>query len=342
MPLSHYAGEILRRAGRFVPPQAVLGLARPAAVFFHGVETAIEDPVVQNNHHTKDRFRQIAETLKTHFDVLPLAALDDVLARPGKHPRALFLMADDGYGNMLATADLLEEMQLPWTLFVSTHHIDTGERNPLFLARLFFRYARAGRYGLPHIDGIVDLVAGERTVEAQRVLARLKTMDEAHARQTLSAMQTALAQMGLERLTDLFPSDSFLSWADVAALSRRGVEIGAHAHWHWPMNAHQSHEDLRRQAALPRERIMAVAGACRAFAYPFGNRGGICKAAWQAVRDAGYTHAFTALSGTLDSGGNNFLLPRYGLAREVSDQAAVIALLRAANPRLRRIQHLLA
>jgi hypothetical protein len=59
------------------------------------------------------------------------------------------------------------------------------------------------------------------------------------------------------------------------------------------------------------------------------------------VRDAGYTHAFTTLSGTLDSGGNNFLLPRYGLAREVSDQAAIIAMLRAANPRLRRIQHML-
>ncbi len=140
--MTGFAGRAFREAGRLVPQAAVLPFARPAAVFFHGVETRLEDPGLQNNHHERETFIAIARTLKERFDVLPLSALDDVLKDPNKHSRALFLMSDDGYANALDTADILEEIGLPWTLFVSTQHVGDGERNPMFRARAFLRYAR--------------------------------------------------------------------------------------------------------------------------------------------------------------------------------------------------------
>ncbi|MEI9886239.1 MAG: hypothetical protein WDN08_06995 [Rhizomicrobium sp.] len=60
------------------------------------------------------------------------------------------------------------------------------------------------------------------------------------------------------------------------------------------------------------------------------------------VRDVGYSHAFTTLSGTLDAGGNRFLLPRYGLAPRAPHLTTLISLLRAGNPRLGRFQRQLA
>src|SRR5882757_2088039 len=130
-------GQIARELGRFIPADAVRPLGRPAAVFFHGVAQGPLDPRLQGNHHPAADFARIARTLKANFDVLPLGAVADVLKAPDRHPRALFLMSDDGYANTLTVAaDLLEDMKLPWTLFVSTHHVDTGERNPIFLARL--------------------------------------------------------------------------------------------------------------------------------------------------------------------------------------------------------------
>ncbi len=327
----------LREAARLLPERAVQPFSRPSAVFFHGTETSIDDAQLQNRHHLRDTFISIIRALKARYDVLPLSALNDVLKDPQKHKSAVFLMADDGYANMSQTADLLEEFALPWTLFISTHHIDTRERNPMFRTRLFMRYAPADQYLLPHL-GKVDLLEQSREDEERRVIAALKLLETKCAADVLTAMDQALGAAGLRDLADLFPSDSFLRWEDVRNLAARGVTIGAHAHWHWPMNTHQPFEHLAEQAALPRQRIASEVGACTTFSYPFGTIGDISRQAWRAVRDAGYDCAFTTHPGTLDASTNRFLLPRYGIGRSETHLAAIIPMLRGANYRLRRWQ----
>jgi peptidoglycan/xylan/chitin deacetylase (PgdA/CDA1 family) len=146
----------------------------------------------------------------------------------------------------------------------------------------------------------------------------------------------------LRGLLAKFASESFLNWDGVRQLKRRGVEIGAHAHRHWPMNSHQSVAMLREQATRSKARIEAEVGPCRYFAYPFGNIGDISTDAWQAVRDAGYDCAFTTLSGTLDAQANRFLLPRYGLEPRAPHLTTLISLLRTGNPRVARFQKALA
>src|SRR5277367_3960909 len=108
------------------------------------------------------------------------------------------------------------------------------------------------------------------------------------------------------------------------------------------MNAAQSPDWLREQARGARARIADEIGDCRYFAYPFGNREDVSIQAWQAVRDAGYEHAFTTLSGSLDGGANPWLLPRYGLGSQEANLAALVPLLRAGNGRLARWQSRLA
>jgi peptidoglycan/xylan/chitin deacetylase (PgdA/CDA1 family) len=335
--MTSLAGRAFAQTARLVPQAAVLPFAKPAAVFFHGVERQIDDSVLQNNHHPRDGFVAMMRELRARFDVLPLSALDDVLKAPEKHGRALFLMSDDGYANLLDAADILGELQLPWTLFVSTRHIGSAERNPMFRARAFLRYAPMGEYVLPHV-GRVDFIVRERDAEEARIVALLKTLAADRAREALEAMDAALADAGLDELGALFPSDAFLSWAEVKALAKRGVAIGAHAHWHWPMNARQPHAHLLEQALLPKRLIEAEVGACTAFAYPFGNVEDVSRDAWHAVRDAGYDCAFTTLSGTLDASTNRFLLPRHALGLRQSGIASEIAMLRAGNRRLQRWQ----
>ncbi len=334
-------GQIARGLGRMIPAGAVRPLGRPAAVFFHGVEDVTLDPKLQHNHHETGDFLQIVQDLKAHFDVLPLGALDDVLAAPDRHPRALFLMSDDGYANTLTVAaDLLEELGLSWSLFVSTHHIDSGARNPIFLARLFAFFAPAGRHDIANLQ---PLVLGERREESAEALVwQLRALDMVRAQAAVDAMTAQLDPKLLRDLLERFSSERFLTWDQVRELARRGVTIGAHAHRHWPLNEHQTPDMLRAQAALPRARIEAEVGPCRYFSYPFGNIGDISPWAWQAVRDAGYSHAFTTLSGTLDAGANRFLLPRYGLEQRPANLTALISMLRAGNARVGRFQRQLA
>ena len=340
-------GRMGRKLGEWIPPGLAQilaeGFGRPAAVFFHGVEPLTIDPVIQVNHHEAPVFRDIMAALKRDFDVLPLTELDDALARPEHHRRTVFLMSDDGYANTLAVAaPMLEELGLPWTLFVSTHHIDTRDRNPVFLARLFFHAMPAGRYAIPHLPPVELEDAASREAMTHAGIACLMALDMDRANEAVAAMAKALSDAGLANLVERFCSERFLTWPQVRELKRRGVEIGAHAHWHWPLNAAQTAAQLRAQARRPRQRIEAEVGPCRYFAYPFGNTGDVCGAAWCAVRDAGYEAAFTTVSGTLELEQNRFLLPRYGIGPEETHLASLIPLLSAGNRRLTRWQKELA
>jgi peptidoglycan/xylan/chitin deacetylase (PgdA/CDA1 family) len=335
-------GQIARGLGRFVPADIVRPLGRPAAVFFHGVERETLDARVQENHHELDAFVAIAETLKSNFDVLPLAAINDVLKDPDRHKRVVFLMSDDGYANTNdIAADVLGGLGLPWTLFISTHHVDTGERNPIFLILLFLFHAADGTYRIPHLAEPVVLDA-DRERFAQTIVWQVRGLDMVRAQEAVDAMMTHFAPDELAALLQKFSSESFLNWGQVRALAARGVEIGAHAHRHWPMHENQSKQMLREQAERPRALIAREVGSCRYFSYPFGNKGDISREAWHAVRDAGYDCAFSTLAGCLGEGQNRFLLPRFGIDPRELNLASLIPMLRSGNPRLKRWQNELA
>ncbi|HEY3636584.1 MAG TPA: polysaccharide deacetylase family protein [Rhizomicrobium sp.] len=330
--------ELLRSAARWIPGATLRPFGRPVALFFHGVTPRINDPRVEINHHTAESFRAIATRLKRCFNVLPLSALDDVLKRPERHARTVFLMADDGYANTLETAaPILEDLHLPWTLFVSTQHIETGEWNPLILARLFLYFAPDGSYRIPHFPEPIRLgTAAEREKLALSLLPDLKKLPADFARESVTAFKNAFTPAQLDALKMRFPSERYLTWTEIERLHARGVEIGAHAHWHWPMNEYQSGNYLHAQARWARQAIASHVGACRYFAYPFGNVGDVSHAAIHAVRDAGYDYAFTTLSGTLHGSVNRWCLPRYALRPEEPHLDSVLPMLRLGDKRVAR------
>jgi peptidoglycan/xylan/chitin deacetylase (PgdA/CDA1 family) len=333
-----FAGRTLRAIADRLPAALLRPLGAPVAVFFHGVEQEIFDPDLQDNHHRAEDFYEIASALKLHFDVAPLSELSDALARPKRHRRTVFLISDDGYANTLhIAAGVLEDLGLPWALFVSTCHIDSGEPNPMFVARLFVRHAPDGRYDLPHFREPVTL-NGSRQAAAVQVREQFRFLPTGRAKETLHEMFA-----GLEALLERYSSERFLTWDGVRALKARGVTIGAHAHWHWALHVNEDESFLRKQVELPKQRIASELGVtCRHFAYPFGNMRDISRPAWQAVRDAGYDYGFTTLSGALTCSRNPWLLPRYGLARKEPNLPAVLPLLRVANGRLAKWQRALA
>ena len=289
-------GRMGRRLGVWIPPALLRGLGRPAAVFFHGVEAVTADPRVQINHHETDAFCEIARVLKADFDVLPLSQVEDALARPERHRRTVFLMSDDGYANTLSVAaPILETLGLPWTLFVSTHHIDTGARNPVFLVQLFFHYMPGGRYRIPHLPLQALGPAETREGLAQSAVHALKKLDMARAREAVEAVEAHMQAAGLASLAERFASETFLDWDAVKTLHAKGVEIGAHADWHWPMDAGQTPAQLREQAVGPKARIEAETGPCRGWAVAkavaVGNKAAALRLFVEAVLHSAYRPA---------------------------------------------------
>ncbi len=330
---------LARQAAQLVPSYLLRPLGRPAVLYFHGVESTLSGRELERIHHQADIFEQIAAILKRTFDVLPMSAIDEVLRNPQQHGRAVFITFDDGYANNTLAADILERLGLPWTLFVSTHHIDTGETDPVFLARLFFMHAPRGIYNLPNFAFRTMLKSlGQRKRAMERGVAALKALDAQRAGQTLAAMKEYLGHAELTRLITEAHAKAFLSWDQIRTLHARNVEIGSHAVIYWPLHGDQSGDYLRQQAIVSKARIEAEVGSCRYFAYPFGRRADCASAAWNAVRDAGYSHAFTAIPGTLDASRNPWLLPRYGVGIRETALAPMIPMLRANNWRFRQWQ----
>jgi len=336
-------GQLIRALGQWVPPSAARQFSRPAALLFHGVEAQIDDPRVQIVHHQRDTFLQIAKSLKENFDILPLTELGHVLKAPRRNARALFLMSDDGYlNNLTDAATVLGELNIPWTLFVSTKHIDTRESDPLFLARLFFYFAPSGSYRIDNLDQIIDLGSKDQRRDVAHVTTwRLKMLAADAAKAAIECMLRVLSQTKLRGLLERFSSEKFLTWSQVKELHKRGVEIGAHAHFHWPMRM-GSTEYFLEQALLPKQRIEAEIGPCRFFAYPFGTKNDVGREAWQAARDAGYEYAFTTLAGSLDASTNRWLMPRYTIGLHEHNVAGMVPLLRTGNLRLSLWQRELA
>lgn len=326
---------ILRSVARALPKFALRPFGRPVAFHFHGVERRIDDARIQRNHHALDDFYAIAKSLKANFEILPLSALPDVLKHPERHTRTAFLMSDDGYRNTLhVAADVLDGLGLPWSLFVSTHHIDTGELNPLTAARFFLYFAPDGRYAIPHVgEGLLLTTPESRAGAEQSVTRTLRRLDPTRGCEAVDAMFGALPRAMRAQLVERFSSERFLNWPEVAELAKRGVEIGGHAHRHWSMHRGRSVEDLTSEARISKQRIEFQIGSCKAFAYPFGTPSDISRDAWHAVRDVGYSYGFTALAGTLP-GNNPWLLPRYGLQAKELGLAALVPMLRTSNLRL--------
>lgn len=328
-----------RQAAKLIPPALLRPLARPAVVYFHGVEPKGSDAELERIHHKAEIFDQIVSALNKTYTILPMHALDEVLQWPGKHRNSLFITFDDGYANNMLAAEILGALSIPWTLFVSTDHVENGLPDPIFLARLFFMHAKAGTYRLPHFGSGVTLGStGQRKRAMERGVSRLKSLDAARAEESLAAMRDLQGHAELMRLAAETRSKTILNWDQVRTLHARGVEIGSHASVHWPMNAAQSGTYLQDQTAGSRRIIEAHVGQCRYFAYPFGRRSDCSSQAWHAVRDAGYSHAFTAIPATLDASRNPWLLPRYGIGMHEKSAGSMIPMLRANNWRFRQWQ----
>jgi peptidoglycan/xylan/chitin deacetylase (PgdA/CDA1 family) len=108
----------------------------------------------------------------------------------------------------------------------------------------------------------------------------------------------------------VMPPENYLSWQELHDLASAGVAIGSHAWTHRSLGrmtlSEASDEAVRSRETLER----GLGQAITAFAYPFGTRADFNPGTAAALRQSGYTCAFTAQHGALRIGMDVFELPR--------------------------------
>jgi peptidoglycan/xylan/chitin deacetylase (PgdA/CDA1 family) len=311
----------------------------PTILLYHGVAEHLTAPWIQQLHMPFDVFeRQIAH-LQRHYEVVPLEVIADALnSGTPLDPSWTVLTFDDGYRNISETvAPYLASLGLPFTVFISTHHVETGERFPTYITRVATTYTRLQRVEISTIGRTFELGTLEQRRTANSALnATIKRSTLAQLSSLVQEIRSLIPDSMWEDLNKEFDSDAPLNWHEVDKLVGLGATIGSHADYHSILHKHEAPEEIDRQLTTSRNLILEHVGRCDFVAYPNGLAGDVCNESLAAAHRAGYTFGFSAFSGEITANCNRYLLPRFRAPSKVSILRAMLSSRFITNRRYQR------
>jgi peptidoglycan/xylan/chitin deacetylase (PgdA/CDA1 family) len=241
-----------------------------------------------------------------------IVALEELVAQP--EPGSVALTFDDGYqDNASIVAPLLAARQLPWTLFVSTGHVERGARYWWDeVVALLGAEGRSAQLELELPGGRrawrVDTRA-RREEARNRLLAALQGLDPTSIDRALDAVR-AWAHGDADQAEAVA-----MSVDELQTVARAGVAVGAHTRTHRGL-AYASQTDQHDEVVRSRDDLARWLGQPpMMFAYPFGAPGADVDATTQAVvRGAGFRAAVLNAPGVVTPRTDPFAVPRHAVA----------------------------
>ncbi|HTF90334.1 MAG TPA: polysaccharide deacetylase family protein [Planctomycetota bacterium] len=212
-------------------------------------------------------FAEQVAWLADHAEVLPLSAALDALNRPRSKP-LVAITFDDGYwDNFEIVAPILEAKGLRATFFVTSNFVESGELMWFDLAVGAVRKATDDALlSAARAHEIVPPTA--REIEENRLRAWIEALKlTPHQRRTAFVEQLAAGDDGAKSGALYRP----MRIEQVAALARRGHEIGSHSASHeiLPLATDAELEEVLRES---REKLQKWIGApVPGFCYPDGS-----------------------------------------------------------------------
>ncbi|MDD4111282.1 MAG: polysaccharide deacetylase family protein, partial [Clostridia bacterium] len=99
----------------------------PRVLFYHGVDNRV-NPAVEAEIFDINEFENQIEYLVKHYEIISIEDFEQRFINSSFTNREVVLTFDDGYANNLYIVDpILSKYKLPYTVFISTEHITTGQ-----------------------------------------------------------------------------------------------------------------------------------------------------------------------------------------------------------------------
>ena len=185
------------------------------------------------------------------------------------------LTFDDGYANNLSVVEpILSQYGMPFTIFISTDNITSGEYFPTAVNRLVTIAAGLEKLRIPTIDKVFDLPNDvERKAVARTISKIMKSIPLDQVKGITRDLIDNVSDSGWQELKRRFPTLRPLNWDEVLQLSKKGnVTIGSHGMWHICCHERQQEDVVRFQLEQSRQMIEEhLQVPCDYFAYPYGN-----------------------------------------------------------------------
>ncbi len=264
---------------------------------YHGVlgdDAPFDDPRTRIAV-SQSSFRRHMEELRENWNPISLSEIDRLFRNGEPIPeQSVFVTFDDGFlNNLTHAAPILNELDIPATVFLTSGLIETGDTIwPLELVERIIAW-----YGndlpLPAERGTLKLPTEpkERIAAAIGVMSRCKS---------LSAEQQAeyverITRKTVFQTTEYWQYELYrmLGWQDARQLRELGIELGAHTVSHRNL-AKLPVDEIRRELQGSKERIEKELGIdCFAIAYPFGSRDTFSDSVISVAKELGFRLGMT-------------------------------------------------
>ena len=309
--------EFLRRTGlcavfRYLHRNSVLVLA------YHDIlpQGFPENNVLFGMTVNTEEFEWQLNHIKANYNPISLGQLSAWLAGESfLPPRPVLLTFDDGHNNNLHHAlPALRKRQMPAACFVVAGNL--GSRHLTWVEDGYDRLmSSAGKEwvtltGERHVLG----TRTEQFAACSRFFRLFQTLSEEEQDQE---MENLRSQLPLEDDGARFPTRfEFLAATELRILCENNVEIGAHTMTH-PILSTLKSQTAQSEIVGSKLRLEEAAGkSVTAFAYPFGMPGAdFTERDKDFVREAGFSLAFSGVTGFISRDKDRFSLPRIGVGR---------------------------
>ncbi len=233
------------------------------------------------------------------------------------------LTFDDGFESVYTVAyPYLRERRIPFSIFISTHHIESAER--------FYGYRiRCSLFNTKrpvHIPGLelsmsADASREQRTAFGDRVTELSRRMNRSQLVELMGHIDSLLAPQEWETCNRLYSEDRPLTVNLVRKLADdKLVHVGSHNRNHISLNRNVSEEDLVFELKESRDWLRRNLKAnVLTYCYPYGTKEDFTLASKAICQRLGYELAFTSVTDFISQKTDRYEIPRVGLSMSSHD-----------------------
>lgn len=288
----------------------------PRVLFWHGVDFEKHPQIVTENCDVFVFEKQI-EYLNRHYDIISIEEFEKRFLNNSFSNREIVLTFDDGYANNLYIVEpILKKYNLPFTVFISTEHITTGQFFPTTVNRIIVKGAGLKRVNIPsqNISFSLD-TENEVNFAVNSIKNLLKTLPLKQVRNITYDLVNNVSRDKWLVLQEKFKSVRPMNWDEVIELSNKeNVTIGSHCMWHICCHSNQHEKDVRKQIEISKKQIEEKLNKeCKYFAYPNGAYTDFSNK----VVEYNYSMGFSAKKRKINQNCNLSVIPRLNVVNKL-------------------------
>ena len=286
----------------------------PRVLFYHGVEKEINNKFVQSLHIPFKDFEKQILFLKNQYEII---SIDDIYNSINDgynlNNRQVSITFDDGYKNNLEVIfPFLDSLKIPFSVFISSKHIQTGDRFPTFMLRAGLSENKNSILELKSLGKKYSLNSKEDFAKSHIEIARImKKNSQQVVDGIVQDIYESLPEEQWHNIFGKYHSDKPMDWDDVISLHKSGVIIGSHCHDHFISNKNQKEADIKHQLTFSKNLIEEKCGSCDYFCFPNGGVEDISAQAYLEAKN-NFKLCFSTIAGELNKESDKYYLPRYG------------------------------